>query len=72
MMETILIWLGSGFAFAIGVFVGAWAMSSIGKKLDKETHLPTKLLEERNELSLRQVKTLTRIAEALESRNANK
>lgn len=63
-METILIWLGSGFAFAIGVCVGAWCSRRInGNEAERKVN---DLLKERNEIGWEQVKSLDRIAEVIE------
>jgi len=70
MMVTILIWLGSGFAFAVGIFFGAWAMRKAGGGLDavKVNEKANEALQERNTIGREQVAALERIAEVLEER----
>jgi hypothetical protein len=69
-MTTILVWLGSGFAFAVGVGFGAWLMRSTWKRpkdvLEVEKKATEALLE-RNEIGRDQVEALDRIASALEA-----
>lgn len=65
-MTTILIWLGSGFAFSVGVFCGVISVSW-GVKNQKAAVGPSeKLLEERNEIGRTQAAYLLRIAECME------
>jgi hypothetical protein len=68
-MTTILVWLGSGFAFAIGVFCGAWLMKSV-HKTPKDVlagnEKATEALLERNKIGREQVEVLSAIAVTLE------
>ena len=70
-MGMIVMWLGSGFAFSIGVGVCAWLMrkTAPNKELADETKKSVVLLEERNTIGLRQFYMLERIAESLERNN---
>jgi hypothetical protein len=68
-METILIWLGSGFAFACGFFAGLMALTigtKKGTKTDKYNAESIELLSERNKIGWRQIEALERIAAATE------
>ena len=71
-MTTILIWLGSGFAFSAGVCFGAWLMRATWKRpkdvLDVERKATEALLE-RNEIGREQVAALERIAATLEEQS---
>ena len=66
-MIDILIWLGSGFAFALGICVGAWAMRATFPKDSRNLDNANDLLRERNEIGRRQVAALERIASKLET-----
>ena len=67
-MTTILIWLGSGFAFSVGVFCGV-AFVSWGAKNQKAAIGPIeKRLEDRNEIERQQAAYLLRIAECMEAK----
>lgn len=67
-METILIWLGSGFAFASGFAVGVWILrKSYGENVSERENIINKLLEKRNEIGNLQLSTLERIAEAMKN-----
>lgn len=66
-MLTILIWLGSGFAFSAGLFIGIWTMAWRSGKQDVQNTLTSESLEElrrRNEIGVRQCEALERIAAA--------
>jgi hypothetical protein len=65
-MLTVLIWLGSGFAFSVGVAVGAWAMSRRAATVANDNTKAEKLLAERNEIGLRQCKAMESIGTTLE------
>ena len=68
---TILIWLGSGFAFAVGVCLGAFLMARTWRdrvKADKITADVNDLLRERNYIGKLQANALERIAEAAEAK----
>ncbi len=72
-LSTILIWLGSGFAFAIGVFFGAWLMKSTKAdnqhamdKADMHAAEVNALLAERNSIGIRQAEAMERIADVIE------
>lgn len=70
-METILIWLGSGFAFAIGFMAGMIVMVLSLKKQTKQETMTAEsiaLLKQRNEIGERQENHLNRIALVLESK----
>ncbi len=60
-METILVWLGSGFAFAVGIGVGAWLVRTM-KVPDKWADRSADLLEARNAIGLREAEALEKIA----------
>lgn len=62
---TILTWLGSGFAFAAGFFVGIWMMHSRVSSWTKEESESIKLLRERNEIDRELVEDVSRISESL-------
>lgn len=65
-MTTILIWLGSGFAFAVGVCVGVWLMTVRDRSLKRagdSAQEATDLLRERNEIGKRQLAALETLAE---------
>ncbi len=67
---TMLIWLGSGFALAVGFFAGmiVMAISCRDKsKADKLTEQVNSLLKERNEIGTRQAVAMERVADVLES-----
>ncbi len=71
---TILIWLGSGFALAVGVFIGATLMCWVANarsKTDETAAESVTLLRERNEIGTRQAELLVRIACCLEERLPN-
>lgn len=66
-METIIVWLGSGFAFAIGILAGAMLAGFIlrdRRKADEVTEHVNDLLKERNAIGERQVRALERIADS--------
>lgn len=68
-MATILVWLGSGFAFSVGVCFGAWIMRATWKRpndvVEVERNATAALLA-RNEIGRQQVEYLRRIASAME------
>lgn len=75
-MTTILIWLGSGFAFGVGCIVGAWLMmvkntrtESAYEKMFAQQEVAGELLSVRNEIGLRELRALERIADSLAERN---
>lgn len=65
---TILIWFGSGFAFSVGIFIGACLMA-LAARDQKGCDDANSLLRLRNEIGERQVAALERIAAYLENRN---
>jgi len=73
-MESLLIWLGSGFAFAVGVFAGVLLMhaptSSQAKRNAEIAEESINELRRRNVIGGQQVDYLERIAEALELRQS--
>lgn len=72
-MATILIWLGSGFAFAVGVVFGAWLMRRANGSADavEVNRKANEALQERNQIGREQVAALERIASALEPRGTD-
>lgn len=67
----LLIWLGSGFAFAVGVTLGVFLTVQVTKRGDRgerTAEAANLLLRERNVIGERQVQALCRISEAIESR----
>ena len=67
-MTTMLIWLGSGFAFAIGFLCGVLVIGALTKKqpvVDKATEA----LLERNQIGLQQAHALEEIADQLTRMN---
>lgn len=66
-METVLIWLGSGFAFSFGVYFGAWSCRRRDSELAKQQSNANDLLLERNVIGLRQAEALEQIAKLIES-----
>jgi len=67
---TILIWLGSGFAFAAGVFFGAFLMSMVMKKRDPSDYEKQSLaaMLRRNEIDECKVNVLERLADNMQQR----
>ena len=68
-MATIFIWLGSGFAFAVGVCCGAWLMRiawNSSKEEKPAVDAGINALVERNRITWDQVEALQRIADAIE------
>ena len=68
---TILIWLGSGFAFAVGVCLGAFLMLLVWRDKHKNDSIVNEvnaLLRTRNEIGERQADLLERIAESLDNK----
>ena len=68
---TFLLWLGSGFAFAVGVCCGVFAIKWASKhplndSVDDTNRQSLNALKERNEISREQVEALERIASAIE------
>ena len=63
-MTTILIWLGSGFAFAVGVVFGAWLMRRANGSADaaEVNRKANEALQERNAIGREQVEALKQIA----------
>lgn len=63
-LTTILIWLGSGFAFAAGFGFGVWFLvRNQDKGLAKQT---LEVLKERNVIGFQQAEQLKRIADIAE------
>ena len=65
---TILIWLGSGFAFAVGVCLGAFLMRLVWRdrgKAERNLDDANDLLRKRNEIGERQAEALEVIAARL-------
>lgn len=68
-MTTVMIWLGSGFAFSVGVLFGAWIIRSSWKpspEMRESNDKATAALRERNEIGRLQVAILERIAATME------
>lgn len=71
---TILIWLGSGFAFSIGFLIGVVIAGSVLKKekrADLDSELLRGLLERRNRIGQEQADALKRIAERADQGRVN-
>lgn len=73
-METILIWLGSGFAFAFGfvlcmgiVVVTARLRGDPNSEMNQQINQQIKLMRERNELDKRKIDALEQIAKTLKA-----
>lgn len=70
-MEAILIWLGSGFAFGVGVVCGiaifkiASGNSARDEEFAKNQAKTLELLEQRNEIGRRQIDAMEEIAAAM-------
>ncbi len=70
-MGTILIWLGSGFAFGVGVVCGiamfkfAGGNSARDEEYAKNQAKTLELLEQRNEIGRRQIEAMEEIAAAM-------
>ena len=64
-METVLIWFGSGFAFAAGVVVGAFLFRTAGKEQTEVERKVNDLLQERNRIGHEQVLAMSEIADAI-------
>lgn len=64
-MTTVLIWLGSGFAFAVGFFAGARVAHIAKGTNDKQGEQANEHLAERNRIGLRQAEALENIAHEL-------
>jgi uncharacterized protein YneF (UPF0154 family) len=68
---TILIWLGSGFAFAVGVCLGIWLTARSMRDTHKQDLLNARsieLLEERNKIGKRQAEAMERLGDVTEGR----
>jgi hypothetical protein len=76
-MTTILIWLGSGFAFSLGVMCGIAMFKIAGGNASRDEAYANaqartlELLEERNEIGRRQVEALDEIAERMTHDKSN-
>jgi hypothetical protein len=71
---TILIWLGSGFAFSIGFLIGVIIAGSMLKKekpVDEMSDRFTHLLNERNRIGREQADALKRIADRADQGRLN-
>lgn len=71
---TILVWLGSGFAFSVGVLVGAWLcrLSFSRSTSDRQVQDDSlAALRERNEIGREQCDALHRIADSLREQNSS-
>ena len=74
-MTTIFVWLGSGFAFSVGVCVGAYAMRSLvddrpwKSAIQELQERANELLEERNVIGERLAEYMRQIADNLGGRN---
>jgi hypothetical protein len=64
-MLTVLIWLGSGFAFSVGIILGALLFRLKPKMTQAEVE-SLKLLKERNAIGLEQIHQLARIKDAVQ------
>lgn len=66
-MTTVLIWLGSGFAFGLGIVVGVWLMrkanglDAMDKRRIEEYERQDKHFVERNGIAQDQAETLAEI-----------
>ena len=70
-MATILIWLGSGFAFGVGFCIGIWINTLTLKRRkdnDSVVQKANNLLSERNEIGREHLAAFERIASALEDK----
>lgn len=68
-MLTILIWLGSGFAFAAGFCAGLWFFTLTVRRQTDNTakqDVANDLLRERNDIGRRHAVALERMAKTLE------
>lgn len=65
---TLLIWLGSGFTFALGILVGAKVFKGSSKTFDKFQQASLAALQRRNEIGERQAEALERIVYLTETR----
>jgi uncharacterized membrane-anchored protein YhcB (DUF1043 family) len=68
---TILIWLGSGFAFAVGVCLGAFLMRLVWRdrgKAERNLADANDLLRKRNEIGERQAEALETLAAKMSGR----
>lgn len=71
---TILIWLGSGFAFSVGFLVGVIIAGSMLKKekpVDQISERVNHLLEQRNQIGREQADALKRIADRADQGRLN-
>lgn len=67
-VTTILVWLGSGFAFAFGMAVGAALMRrkpTDYQEVIKKSHRANELLQQRNDIGEQQVQALRKIWKAI-------
>ena len=64
-METVLIWFGSGFAFSVGVVVGAFLFCRVSKRQTEVERKVNDLLEARNRIGQEQVLAMSEIADAI-------
>lgn len=70
-MTTVLIWLGSGFAFGLGIVVGVWLMrkanglDSLEKRNIEQFAITEKQFADRNGIAEMQAETLASIRNLL-------
>ena len=62
---TILIWFGSGFAFAFGVFCGMLMIAMAKPRADPYQQRTVELMENRNNLDEQKVEAMRRIVDEL-------
>ena len=70
---TIILWLGSGFAFAGGMFAGMMLMAlatGSRSRAEKQTDRTIELMEERNDLDRRKILAMESIAESTAQRRS--
>lgn len=62
-MLTLLIWLGSGFAFAVGVALGVWVTTHRLAKVFGREAKAEELLAARNEIGRKQYEAIMRLGD---------
>lgn len=71
---TIMVWLGSGFAFSVGFLIGviiAGSMLKKEKRADQISERVNHLLEQRNQIGREQADALKRIADRADQGRVN-
>ncbi len=64
-MTTVMVWLGSGFAFAVGTLLGITAFGFAARRGDKQTGIANQYLAERNDISWQQLEVMRDICDSL-------